>query len=69
MNYSRFVDNFKVSNICYGTWNLSRSTKKFPSPGSFNKRQSIKLINFAKNSGINFLILPIFMEKDKVKKF
>ena len=54
MIYKKFVNNFKVSNICYGTWNLSPSTKKFRSPGKYSKKKTQELIQFALRNGINF---------------
>ena len=54
MIYKKFLDGFKVSSICYGTWGLSPTTKNFKSPGKFSKNKSIKLIQFALKKGINF---------------
>ena len=54
MIYKRFVNGFRVSNICMGTWNLSPSTKKFKSPGKFSKKKTKELIQFAIKKGINF---------------
>ena len=54
MIYNKFVNNFKVSNICCGTWNLSTSSRKFLSPENFPKGKSKELIKFAIYKGINF---------------
>ena len=54
MIYKKFVNGFKVSNICYGTWNLSPSTKKFKSPGNFSKKKAEQLIKYSLKKGINF---------------
>ncbi len=54
MIYRKFVNGFKVSNICYGTWGLSPSTKKFKSPGKYSKKKTKELIQFAIKKGINF---------------
>ena len=63
MIYKKFINDFKVSNICYGTWGLSPSTKKFKSPGKYSKKTQ-DLIKFALKKGINFLTQQIFMEKE-----
>ena len=54
MIYKKFVNGFKVSNICYGAWGLSPSTKKFKSPGKYSKKKTVELIQFALKKGINF---------------
>ncbi len=54
MIYKKFINDFKVSNICYGTWGLSPSTKKFKSPGKYSKKKTQDLIKFALKKGINF---------------
>tara|TARA_B100000575_G_scaffold285910_2_gene281871 strand:- start:601 stop:1503 length:903 start_codon:yes stop_codon:yes gene_type:complete len=54
MIYKKFINNFKVSNICYGTWGLSPSTKNFKSPGKYSKKKTQNLIKFALKKGINF---------------
>ena len=54
MIYKKFINGFKVSNICYGTWGLSPSTKKFKSPGKYSKKKTKELIQFALKKGINF---------------
>lgn len=54
MIYKKFVNGFKVSNICYGAWGLSPSTKKFKSPGKYSKKKTEELIQFALKKGINF---------------
>ena len=54
MKYFRFIDNSKVSKICFGTWNLSPSTKKFKSPNTTSIKQSIELLRFAFEKGVNF---------------
>ncbi len=54
MIYKKFINDFKVSNICYGTWGLSPSTKKFKSPGKYSKKKTEDLIKFALKKGINF---------------
>ena len=45
MIYKKFINDFKVSNICYGTWGLS--TKKFKSPEKYSKKKTQDLIKFA----------------------
>ena len=54
MKYSKFIENSKISKICFGTWNLSPSTKKFASPTTSSPSQSIKLLRYALDKGINF---------------
>ena len=54
MKYLDFIDNSKISKICFGTWNLSPSTKKFTSPNTTSPSQSIDLLKFALDKGINF---------------
>jgi len=54
MVYKKFINNFKVSNICFGTWGLSPSTKKFKSPENYSKKKSEILINHALTKGVNF---------------
>tara|TARA_B110000008_G_scaffold205821_1_gene204461 strand:+ start:694 stop:1614 length:921 start_codon:yes stop_codon:yes gene_type:complete len=54
MKYLDFIDNTKISKICFGTWNLSPSTKKFISPNTTTPLQSINLLRFALDKGINF---------------
>ncbi len=54
MIYKKFVNGFKVSNICYGGWSLSPSTKNFKSPGKYSKKKTVELIQFALKKGINF---------------
>jgi len=54
MKYLDFIDNSKISKICFGTWNLSPSTKKFASPNTTSPSQSIDLLRFALDKGINF---------------
>ena len=54
MVYKKFINNFKVSNICFGAWGLSPSTKRFKSPENYSKKKSEVLINHALNKGVNF---------------
>ena len=54
MIYKNFIDNSKISKICFGTWNLSPSTKKFFSPNTTTLSESINLLRFAFDKGINF---------------
>ena len=54
MKYINFIGNTKISKICFGTWNLSPSTKKFISPNTTTPKQSIDLLRFALDKGINF---------------
>ena len=46
MIYKRFVNGFRVSNICMGTWNLSPSTKNLSHQENFQKKTK-ELIQFA----------------------
>ena len=54
MKYRKFINNFYVSNICFGMWNLSPSTRNFKSPENLKKSFAIDLIKFAISKGINF---------------
>ena len=54
MKYSKFIDDSKISKICFGTWNLSPSTKKFKSPNTTTEQEGIKLLKIAFEKGINF---------------
>ena len=54
MKYSKFIDNSKISKICFGTWNLSPSTKKFKSPNTTTAKEGIKLLKIAFDKGVNF---------------
>ena len=54
MKYSKFIGESKISKICFGTWNLSPSTKKFKSPTTTSIKDSIELLEFAYSRGINF---------------
>tara|TARA_A100001015_G_scaffold169067_1_gene187931 strand:- start:9 stop:911 length:903 start_codon:yes stop_codon:yes gene_type:complete len=54
MVYKKFINNFKVSNICFGTWGLSPSTKRFKSPEKYSKKKAEILISYALTKGVNF---------------
>ena len=54
MKYSKFIDNSKISKICFGTWNLSPSTKKFKSPNTTTAKEGIELLKIAFDKGVNF---------------
>ena len=54
MIFNKFINNFKVSKICFGTWMLSQSTKNFKVPKSLSEIKAKQLIDFSLDRGVNF---------------
>lgn len=55
MKYIKLFEKENVSKLCYGTLSLS----KLQNSDTFENK--VKLLNYAYEKGINFLILPNYM--------